>query len=389
MFYELATPTWGPEERDAILRTIGSGRTTMGEEVAAFEAAFAAYHGKRYAVMVNSGSSANLIAIASLFYRRERPLRPGDEVLVPAISWATTYHPLHQHGLKLRILDVELDTLNMDVSLLEKALTPNTRAVVAVSILGNPAALDVLRSFCTRRGLYLIEDNCESLDGELNSRKTGTFGDIGTFSLFFSHHISTGEGGTVLTDDEEQYHLLRALRAHGWTRDLPPGSPLFEPREDDCPESYRFILPGYNVRPLELQGAIGNVQLKKLPAFTAQRRRNMTHFLELFGADERFIIQRENGCSSSFAFTIVLNPAARFDRARITRALKGADIGYRMITGGCILRHDVIRFYDYTTVGEIKNAMVAHDHGFFVGNAPIDLKPQIDHLRDVLDQACS
>jgi CDP-4-dehydro-6-deoxyglucose reductase, E1 len=388
MFYELATPTWGPEERDAILRSVSSGRTTMGEEVAAFEAGFAAYHGKRYAVMVNSGSSANLIAIASLFYRRERPLQSGDEVLVPAISWATTYHPLHQYGLKLRILDVELDTLNMDVSLLEQALTPRTRAVVAVSILGNPAALDVLRSFCTRHGLYLIEDNCESLDGELNGRKTGTFGDIATFSLFFSHHISTGEGGVVLADDEEEYHLLRALRAHGWTRDLPPDSPLFDPREDDCVESYRFILPGYNVRPLEFQGAIGSVQLKKLAAFTARRRRNMAHFLQLFGSDERFIIQRENGRSSSFAFTIVLNPAAGCDRVRVTVALKRADIGYRMITGGCIIRHDVIRYYDYSTVGEIKNALIAHDHGFFVGNAPIDLKPQIERLRTVLDHAC-
>jgi len=388
MFYELATPTWGPEEREAISRSVGSGRTTMGEEVAAFEAAFAAYHGKRYAVMVNSGSSANLIAIASLFYRRERPLQRGDEVLVPAISWATTYHPLHQYGLKLRILDVELGTLNMDVSLLERALTPRTRALVAVSILGNPAALDILSSFCTRHGLYLIEDNCESLDGELNGRKTGTYGDIATFSLFFSHHISTGEGGVVLTDDEEENQLLRSLRAHGWTRDLTPSSPLFEPREDDCVESYRFILPGYNVRPMELQGAIGLVQLKKLAAFTAQRRQNMACFQRLFQSDERFIIQRENGRSSSFAFTIVLNPAAGHQRARVTAALKRANIGYRMITGGCILRHDVIRHYDYTTVGEIRNGLIAHDHGFFVGNAPIDLKPQIERLREVMDDAC-
>jgi CDP-6-deoxy-D-xylo-4-hexulose-3-dehydrase len=278
--------------------------------------------------------------------------------------------------------------LNLDLRLLERALTPRTRAVVAVSILGNPAALDVLQSFCTRQGLYLVEDNCESLDAELNGRKAGTFGDIGTFSLFFSHHISTGEGGVVLTDDEEQYHLLRALRAHGWTRDLPPGSPLFELREDDCIESYRFILPGYNVRPMEFQGAIGRVQLKKLPAFTAQRRQNMAYFLELFGSDERFIIQRENGRSSSFAFTIVLNPAAKCDRARVTMALKRADIGYRMITGGCILRHDVIRHYDYTTVGEVKNALIAHDQGFFVGNAPVDLKSQVQRLREVLDQAC-
>ena len=190
MFYELATPTWDAEERDAILRSVNSGRSTMAEEVAAFEAEFAAYHGKRYAVMVNSGSSANLIAIASLFYRRERPLQRGDEVLVPAISWATTYHPLHQYGLKLRIVDVELDTLNIDVSMLERALTPRTRAVVAVSILGNPAALEVLRSFCKRHDLYLVEDNCESLDGELNGRKTGTFGDLSDVqSLLLASHL--------------------------------------------------------------------------------------------------------------------------------------------------------------------------------------------------------
>lgn len=388
MYYELAMPTWSEEEHDAILRTIAAGRTTMGEEVAAFEAEFAAYHAKRHAVMVNSGSSANLIAIASFFYRKDKPLRAGDEVLVPAISWATTYHPLHQYGLRLRIVDVSLDSLNIDINLLEQSLTPNTRAMVAVSILGNPAALDFLRSFCSRNGLYLIEDNCESLDAELNGRKAGTFGDIGTFSLFFSHHISTGEGGVVLTDDDETYQLLRSLRAHGWTRDLPSDSILFEPREDDCIESYRFILPGYNVRPMEFQGAVGRVQLAKLAHFTNQRRRNLAYFNQLFASDERFIIQRENGRSSSFAFTIVLNPAIDCDRAKVAAELKRADIGYRMITGGCILRHDVINHFNYTVAGEITNAFIAHDRGFFVGNAPIDLKPQIDRLREVLDRAC-
>jgi CDP-6-deoxy-D-xylo-4-hexulose-3-dehydrase len=388
MFYELAVSTWAAEEMDAVMRTLSGGRTTMGEQVAAFESAFAAYHGKRYAVMANSGSSANLIAIASLFFLRERPLQRGDEVLVPAISWGTTYHPLQQYGLKLRILDVELDTLNMDVSRLEEALTPRTRAIIAVSVLGNPAALEVLRSFSNRHGLYLIEDNCESMDAELNGRKTGTFGDLGTFSLFFSLHISSGEGGVVVTDDEETYHLLKSLRAHGWTRDLPAESPIYEKRDDDFNEAYRFILPGYNVRPMEFQGAVGLIQLEKLPSFTAQRRRNLARFQRLFGGDERFIIQRENGRSSSFAFTIVVNPATGVSRAKLTAALKRADIGFRMITGGCILRHDVIRHYDYATVGEVKNAFMAHDQGFFVGNAPIDLTPQIERLHDVLDREC-
>ena len=160
-----------PKSIAAIERVIAEGRFTMGPRVAAFEEAFARYHNSRYAVMVNSGSSANLISVAALFYKKDRPLQRGDEVIVPAISWATTYHPLQQYGLKLKILDVELDTLNMDVSRLAEAVGPRTRAIMGVSILGNPAALDVTRRFADEHGLYFIEDNCESMDAEIaNSR---------------------------------------------------------------------------------------------------------------------------------------------------------------------------------------------------------------------------
>ncbi|MBV9239330.1 MAG: aminotransferase class I/II-fold pyridoxal phosphate-dependent enzyme, partial [Xanthobacteraceae bacterium] len=158
MFYDLAANTWGPEETEAIQRVLASGRLTIGPNVAAFEEAFAAYHGRKYAVMVNSGSSANLLSVAALFYKKDRPLQRGDEVIVPAISWSTTYTPLQQHGLKLKIVDVERDTINIDVRQLDAALTPRTRALVGVSILGNPAALDVLRRFSDERGLYFIED---------------------------------------------------------------------------------------------------------------------------------------------------------------------------------------------------------------------------------------
>ncbi|WP_029008330.1 DegT/DnrJ/EryC1/StrS family aminotransferase [Azospirillum halopraeferens] len=388
MFYELAAPTWGPEEIAAIERVVASGRFTMGETVAAFERAFADHHGMKHAVMVNSGSSANLVSVAALFYKQDRPLQRGDEVIVPAISWATTYHPLQQYGLKLVFVDVELDTLNMDASRLEQALSPRTRAIVAVSILGNPAALDVIRRFADDHGLYLIEDNCESMDAELAGRKTGTFGHLNTFSFFFSHHISTMEGGMVLTDDTELYHLTRSMRAHGWTRDLPADSPVFRRGTDDHYEAYRFILPGYNVRPLELEGAIGLEQLKKLPGFTAARRRNLALFRDRFAGDERFIIQREHGKSSCFSFTIILNPARNPDRRAVFAAMAEADIGFRIITGGCFLRHDVIRHYDYRVAGGVENANLAHDLGFFVGNHPFDLTAQIERLHAVLDRAC-
>ena len=145
----------------------------MGDRVRSSKAEFAKHFGSRYAAMVNSGSSANLFATAALFFKTERPLQRGDEAIVPALSWATTYHPLQQYGLKLRFVDIELDTLNMDVSQLERALTPRTRLIVAVSILGNPCALDVMRKFADQHGLYLLEDNCKSMGAELGGRPTG------------------------------------------------------------------------------------------------------------------------------------------------------------------------------------------------------------------------
>lgn len=384
MFYELAASSWGEEELAAAKAVLDSGYYTMGANVAEFEKEFAAYFGKKYGVMVNSGSSANLVAVASLFFKKDRPLQRGDEVIVPAISWSTTYHPLQQYGLKLKFLDVELESLNVDTGKLAQALTPQTRAIVAVSILGNPAALDVMRKFADQHGLYLIEDNCESMDAELNGQKTGTFGELNTFSFFFSHHISTIEGGMILTDDLELAHLCRSIRAHGWTRDLPPGSPLYEKKTNDHFEAYRFILPGYNVRPMELSAAIGREQLKKLPAMTQARRKNLALFQKLFADDERYLIQKENGKSSAFSFTIVLKPNVSPPREKVFAALKAADIGFRIITGGCFLRHDVIKYYDYEVVGNVDNANYAHDNGFFVGNHPHDLSLQIERLHQVL-----
>ncbi|MCM3878987.1 MAG: DegT/DnrJ/EryC1/StrS family aminotransferase [Vicinamibacterales bacterium] len=388
MPYELSSTTWGPEELDAINRVVRSGRFTMGDEVRRFEEAFAQRFGMKHAVMVNSGSSANLVAVAALCYRSQRPLQRGDEVIVPAISWATTFHPLQQYGLKLRFVDVELDTLNMDVSKLDAALTPRTRMVVAVSILGNPAALDVMRDFCDARGLILFEDNCESLGASLRGKLCGTFGDVNTFSTFYSHHISTMEGGLFVTNDTELDHLARAIRNHGWARDVPADSTvgaLTGRHDDPFFEAYRFVVPGYNVRPLEFAGAVGLEQLKKLDRMLEIRRANAVHFVKLFRGDKRFIIQRENGSSSWFSFTMILNPELRIDRASVMEALRKAGIEFRMITGGCFPKHQAIRFFDHEIVGGIANAVLAHDHGFFVGNHPRDLTRELDDLRAVLN----
>ena len=389
MRYRLAESSWGEEEINAMRRVIEADRFTMGEKVEQFETAYAKKFGVKYAVMTNSGSSANLVGLASFFFKQENPLKPGDEVIVPSISWATTYYPLQQYGLKLKFLDVELDTLNIDISKLEEALTPKTKMVVAVNVLGNPCSINIIREFCNNHGLYLFEDNCESMGAELNGKPCGTFGDIGTFSTFFSHHISTIEGGIILTGNEEIYHLIKSLRAHGWTRDLPNNSSIYDRGEDDFYEAYRFILPGYNARPLDLSGAIGIEQLKKLDSMIAIRRKNAEVFVSLFSKDDRFIIQKENGKSSWFSFTIVLNPKYAIDRSSVMEAMRTAEIEFRIITGGCFLRHDVIKYFNYETVGEIVNANIAHDRGFFVGNYPRDIKPQIESLWKVLDFAVS
>jgi len=389
MFYELAANTWGPEERDAIQQVIASDRFVMGDRVREMERRFGDYLGVKYAVMVNSGSSANLAAVAALCHKRSAPLQPGDEVIVPAVAWSTTYFPLHQYGLRLRFVDIDLKTLNVDVASLEAALTARTRMVVAVSILGNPAPLDEIRNFADRHDLYFMEDNCESMDAELNGRKTGTFGHLNTFSFFFSHQVSTIEGGMVVTEDAELFHLMRAIRAHGWTRDLPADCDLFEPSKDDFFEAYRFIVPGYNLRPQEMSGAVGVEQLKKLPRLTEQRRRNLALFTELFADDPRFLIQKEHGRSSAFCFPIIINPDLKIPRRPVLDALKAADIGYRIITGGNILRHDCLKYFNYSISGEIVNADIVHDFGFFVGNQPFDLSLQLQTLYSVLDRACA
>jgi len=387
MFYPLSSNSWDKEEAEVFQQVLKKGRFTMGENVKKFESAFSLKFGVPYALMVSSGSMANLVALSALFYKKEHPLERGDEVIVPSISWATTYYPLQQFGLKLKFLDVELDTLNIDATRLEDALTSKTRMVVAVSILGNPCALNTLRSFCNQHKLYLFEDNCESMGATLDSKACGTFGDIGTFSTFFSHHISTMEGGVIATEDEEIYHLAKSLRAHGWTRDIPLDSSIYKKENDDFYESYRFILPGYNARPLELSGALGIEQLKKVDSLLDIRRQNARIFVSLFGEDERFIIQKENGISSWFSFTILLNPNLSVERSQAIRALRQAEIEFRIITGGCFLRHDVIRYFDYETVGDIVNANIIHDRGFFVGNYPKDLRLQIEKFWKVLDSA--
>lgn len=384
MRYPLASSAWDSDEYDALEQVIASGHFTMGPHVAAFETAFASYVGSRYCVMVNSGSSANLLMVAALRYRGEGALAPGDEIIVPAVSWSTTYFPLYQYGLKLRFVDIDPETLNYDLAKLERAVTGQTKAMMIVNLLGNPNDFAAIDRIIDGRDITLIEDNCESLGAQFGGKMAGTFGVMGSFSSFFSHHISTMEGGLIVTDDEELYHILLSLRAHGWTRNLPEDTQLVEKSADPFAESFRFILPGYNVRPLEMSGAIGVQQLKKLPHMIAERRQNAERFLALMNQFPGLRAQREIGDSSWFGFAICVEPELGIARRDILAALKAAHIDVRPIVAGNFTKNEALKWMDFSIAGDVANADLIDRQGFFIGNHHFPLDEEMAHLEATL-----
>jgi CDP-6-deoxy-D-xylo-4-hexulose-3-dehydrase len=279
--YSLASSTWDENEFSAIQQVIDSDMFTMGKKVAQYEKDFAQFFGSKYALMVSSGSTANLLMIASLFFTKNHhfKLKRGDEIIVPVVSWSTTYFPLQQYGLKVKFVDIDRNTLNMDLDKLTAAITDKTKAILSVNLLGNPNDYVRMQEIIGERDIYILEDNCESMGATLNGQQAGTFGIMGTYSSFFSHHIATMEGGCIVTDDEELYHILLCIRAHGWTRNLPKFNQVSGEKSDDpFEESFKFMLPGYNARPLEMSGALGIEQLKKLPQFIQTRQKNAQLF---------------------------------------------------------------------------------------------------------------
>ncbi|MBT8579328.1 DegT/DnrJ/EryC1/StrS family aminotransferase [Polynucleobacter paneuropaeus] len=384
--YPLATATWDESEYQALQDVISSGMFTMGPKVAQFEKDFAKYIGSKYAVMVNSGSSANLLMVAALFYTKNARLKlsPGDEVIVPAVSWSTTYYPLYQYGLKIKFVDIDLNTLNYDLEQLSQAIGPNTRAVVAVNLLGNPNDFTKLKTMIGERDIVLIEDNCESLGAEFEGKKAGTFGVMGTFSTFFSHHISTMEGGLVITDDEELYHILLSLRAHGWTRNLPKENHVCGTKGDDpFEESFRFVLPGYNVRPLEMSGALGIEQVKKLPHLIAERRKNGALLQKALANHSDLLIQSEIGHSSWFGFSLIIKPESALTRKDLVKKLTDLGFECRPIVTGNFAKNEVVKYFNSEVHGQLKNAEHVDRSGLFIGNHHYEISSAIEELKKI------
>lgn len=369
--FPLATASWGKEEIDAMQRVIASGMFTMGENVDAFERDFARYVNSQYCVMVNSGSSANLLMVAALFYTQnpKLKLKRGDEVIVPAVSWSTTYYPLYQYGLKIKFVDIDLHTLNFDLIQLEQAVTDKTRAIMAVNLLGNPNDFGRIQQIVGKRDIVLIEDNCESMGATYEGRQAGTFGVMGAYSSFYSHHISTMEGGLIVTDDEELYQIMLSLRAHGWTRDLPKHNLVCSEKSDDpFEELFRFVLPGYNFRPLELEGALGVEQVKRLPKMVEERRKNGKLIQEVLGNHPDVIVQREIGESSWFGFSLVIRPGSKLTRKELVVRLNELGFQCRPIVAGNFAKNEVVKYFDSEVHGVLRNADYIDQNGLFVGN---------------------
>lgn len=383
MNHPLTFSTWDKKEFKAINKIVRSNFFTMGKNVETFEKAFAKKLKRKYAVMVNSGSSANLIGYSSLLYKTKNFLKKGDEVLVPAIAWSTTYSPLKYLGVKIKIIDINLSNLNVDVKKLNQAISKKTKMIVSVSILGVPANLEEIEKVCKKRKLIFFNDNCESLGSKIKKRETGNFGDIATHSFFYSHHISTMEGGMCVTDDFELYCIMKSLRAHGWSRELPMKNPFHKNKKKI---EYNFILPGFNVRPGEIHAAIGLEQLKKLDKLIYYREKNWKLFYKLFKDDDRFYIQHNHNRNknASFAFTLIIKDPKKINKQKIYKELNKNKIAYRLITGGCFTAHPYRKYFNYNVYNNLNNALKAHKDGFFIGNAGQDLTRQIVSFYQIL-----
>lgn len=382
MIYRLSDDTWDNKELEAIERVIKSNRFSMGQEVLEFEKAFADKFGSKYAVMSNSGSSANLLAVAALVYSKR--LNAGDEVIVPAVSWSTTYFPLSQHNLKLKFVDIDKYTLNMDIDKLKKAITKDTKAIFAVNLLGNPNQFKELEEICNENNIVLFEDNCESMGAKYQGKQLGTIGIMGTYSTFYSHHLCTMEGGVTVTNDEELYHYMLSIRAHGWTRNLPSDSKIYTKKTDEFYESFNFIMPGYNLRPLEMEAAIGKEQLDKLDKIINQRRENAKYFLSRVKEIEGIRIQKEIEESSWFGFAIICEGKLEGKRNLLVNALKQNEIEVRPIVAGNFTKNKAVEFMNYEISGNLDGADDIHENGFFVGNHSTENKEKVDLLIKIL-----
>jgi len=373
---------------------------TTGRFAEQFEREFAKFVGVREAVLVNSGSSANLLAVAALTSKRlgDRRLRPGDEVITLAVGFPTTVNPIVQNGLVPVFVDVHLPTFNVDISYLETALSDRTRAVIFAHTLGNPFDLDAVTAFAKKHGLWLIEDCCDALGSTYRGQKVGTFGDLATVSFYPAHHITMGEGGCVLTNKPLMRTLVESFR--DWGRDCwcATGNEntcgkRFDWQLGDLPHGYdhKYIYShvGYNLKATDMQAAVGVAQLKKLPAFIEARKRNFAYLKSgLKDAEEHFVLPEAtpNSDPSWFGFPLLLRETAPFSRNALIEFLNGRKIGTRQLFGGNMVRQPAYADLNYRVVGDLRTSDRVMNQAFWIGVYPGLTPAMLDYVLETMSE---
>jgi CDP-6-deoxy-D-xylo-4-hexulose-3-dehydrase len=374
---------------------------TTGRYAEQFEQEFAQYMGSRFALLVNSGSSANLLAVTALTspLLGERRLQPGDEVITVAAGFPTTVNPIIQNGLIPVFLDIDIPTYNIDVTHLEAAVSDRTKAIILAHTLGNPFNLDAVKEVAQKHNLWLIEDSCDAVGAEYRGEKVGTFGDLATVSFYPAHHITMGEGGCVLTSRPILKRIVESLR--DWGRDCwcAPGvdntcGKRFDWQLGDLPfgydHKYTYSHLGYNLKLTDMQAAVGVAQLKKLPQFIEQRRENFAYLYNALQPVEKFLILPEptpNSSPSWFGFPITVRESAPISRNELVKHLESHKIATRLLFGGNLLRQPAYKDVKYRVVGEINKTDQVMNQTFWIGVYPGLDKARLKHIVDCINQA--
>lgn len=369
---------------------------TTGRFAAQFESEFARFMGVRSASLVNSGSSANLAALAALTSPKlgDRRLQPGDEVITVAAGFPTTVNPIIQCGLVPVFVDVHIPTYNVDVSQLEAALSPRTRAIMVAHTLGNPFDVAAVAEFSKRHDLWLIEDCCDAVGSTYGGHNVGTFGALATTSFYPAHHITMGEGGCVLTNTTLLKTLVESFR--DWGRDCwcDPGKDntcgkRFEWKLGSLPpgydHKYTYSHVGYNLKATDMQAAVGVAQLRKLPGFIEARKRNFARLRESFTDLQEFFVlpaAMPNSCPSWFGFPLLVREEAPFSRADVVRFLEQRKIATRPLFGGNLVRQPAYENVPHRVVGKLANSDRVMNQLFWIGVYPGLTSEMLDYVVD-------
>lgn len=384
-WHPLSMATYGIDEIMEALDSMCSFRTTMWEKTEAFEKKFAKWQGCQHAIMVNSGSSADLLACFGLTDPTNPRLKPGDEILVPVVTWPTQIWSAKMAGLKVKLVDVDPLTLNMTSETIRRAITQETKALFLVHLMGMPCDMSEIMDIAYERNLVVLEDCCEALGSTYGPTKVGNFGIASTFSFFFAHHMMTMEGGMVCTNDDLLARNLRIMRAHGWLRNVNlQGNPL---AGYDLDPRYAFVNWGFNLRPTELQAGFGLHQLDKLDGWNAFRRDFAATFYRLLPESNRWLFAPEHKPLvvnvSWFALPIMLADDAPFTKHDLTCYLERNGVETRPIVTGNVARHPVAKLFPEFN-DSFPGADKVHQNGFYIGLPPIVSKDNIAKLLRLL-----